>query len=354
MPTIGAHRIRPSADTWKVFDMRVVALVLALTVTLIPAAGKAADRILTVYTYGSFVSEWGPGPSIEQAFEAQCRCELEWVAVEDGAALLSRLRLEGENTDADIVLGLDTSLTEAAAASGLFAPHDLELPAFEWTERWSDPIFVPFDYGYFAVIYDSEALAEPPASLDELIEGDVAGKIVIEDPRTSTPGLGLLLWMRHVYGDEAPAKWRALRDRILTVTSGWSEAYGLFLDGEAPMVLSYTTSPAYHINVEVTERYKAAIFPEGHYMQVEVAGRTRTSDEPDLARDFLAFMLTDGFQSKIPAGNWMYPVIQLDNALPAGFDDVVQRDSRALLFDSETVSENRKRWIDEWLRAMSE
>ena len=34
------------------------------------------------------------------------------------------------------------------------------------------------------------------------------------------------------------------------MTQGWSEAYGLFLKGEADMVLSYTTSPAYHIAVE--------------------------------------------------------------------------------------------------------
>ena len=56
-------------------------------------------------------------------------------------------------------------------------------------------------------------------------------KIVIEDPRTSTPGLGLLLWMKSVYGNEAPAAWAKLKDRVLTVTPGWSEAYGLFHQG---------------------------------------------------------------------------------------------------------------------------
>ncbi|MGB1236477.1 MAG: thiamine ABC transporter substrate-binding protein, partial [Planktomarina sp.] len=54
---------------------------------------------LTVYTYDSFVSDWGPGPAVEAAFEAECACDLNLVGVEDGAALLSRLRLEGSNTD---------------------------------------------------------------------------------------------------------------------------------------------------------------------------------------------------------------------------------------------------------------
>jgi thiamine transport system substrate-binding protein len=343
----------------KEVTMRFSSISLALAASLVVAfAGappsRADNGTLTVYTYSSFVSEWGPGPAIEEAFEAECECDLEWVAVEDGAALLSRLRLEGENTDADIVLGLDTSLTASAVETGLFAPHGVETPIFSWTDLWNDPMFVPFDYGYFAVVYDSEVVTDPPTSLEDLVTGSPAEKIVLEDPRTSTPGLGFLLWMRSVYGDAAPGKWRELEDRILTVAPGWSEAYGLFLDGEAPMVLSYTTSPAYHINEEGTDRYKAAIFSEGHYMQIEVAGMTRVSEEPDLARQFLAFILTDAFQSTIATGNWMYPVVFPRERLPEGFADIVQAESQALLFSPETVAANRQAWIDEWLRALSD
>lgn len=71
--------------------------------------------------------------------------------------------------------------------------------------------------------------------------------MIYEDPRTSTPGLGLLLWMQKVYGDKAPAAWQQLAKKTVTVTKGWSEAYGLFLKGEGDLVLSYTTSPAYHL-----------------------------------------------------------------------------------------------------------
>jgi thiamine transport system substrate-binding protein len=132
--------------------------------------------------------------------------------------------------------------------------------------------FLPFDYGHFAVVYDSEKMTAPPASLDDLVNGDAAQKIILQDPRSSTPGLGFLLWMKSVYGDKAADAWAKLKPRILTTTPGWSEAYGLFTKGEAPMVFSYVTSPAYHIEVEKTERYKAAAFKEGHYLQVEVAG----------------------------------------------------------------------------------
>ena len=50
---------------------------------------------LTIYTYDSFVSDWGPGPAIKKAFEKTCNCELNLVGAGDGAALLSRLQLEG-------------------------------------------------------------------------------------------------------------------------------------------------------------------------------------------------------------------------------------------------------------------
>src|SRR3546814_2836637 len=84
------------------------------------------------------------------------------------------------------------------------------------------------------LVYDDEALAEPPGSLKDLVERSDA-EILIQDPRTSTPGLGLLLWVRKVYGDRAGEAWAALRPRIVTVSSGWTESYGLFLEGEAPM-----------------------------------------------------------------------------------------------------------------------
>ena len=307
---------------------------------------------LTVYTYSSFTADWGPGPAIEQSFEAECGCDMEFVALDDGASLLTRLRLEGERSKADVVLGLDTSLTAEAAATGLLAPHGVDLSHLRLPVAWDDPVFVPFDYGYFAFVYNSENLASPPASLDALMKSPASQKIIVQDPRTSTPGLGLLLWLRKVYGEGAGAAWQSLEPRILTVTKGWSEAYGLFLEGEAPLVLSYTTSPAYHRIAESDPRYHAAIFEEGHYLQVEVAAKLRGAPNPELAERFLAFVVSEGFQRHIPTGNWMYPVIDLGEGLPEGFPPPLEP-GQTLSFPPREVFENRRQWIDDWLQAMS-
>lgn len=312
----------------------------------------AQEKTLTVYTYESFVAEWGPGPKVAEAFAKTCGCKIEWVGVADGVELLTRLKLEGEGTKADVVLGLDTNLITEAKATGLFEAHGLSPEGLTVPGNFSDDTFLPYDYGHFAVVYDTETLKNPPASLKELVEGNPDEKIVIEDPRTSTPGLGLLLWVKSVYGDKAPEAWARLKDRVLTVTPGWSEAYGLFTKGEAPMVLSYNTSPAYHVIAEKSERYKAAAFSEGHYVQIEVAGLTRTSDDKDLARQFLTFMTGPDFQSIIPETNWMMPAARTKDPLPAAFDALVKPE-KTFLMPSDEVAANRKAWIDEWLAAMS-
>jgi thiamine transport system substrate-binding protein len=134
------------------------------------------------------------------------------------------------------------------------------------------------------------------------------------------------------------------------VTKGWSEAYGLFLKGEAPMVLSYTTSPAYHVMMENTDRYKAVIFAEGNYLQVEVAARLKNSDQPELARRFLAFLTSRAAQEKLPTTNWMYPVVDLGEALPRAFRDL-KLPEKTLLMPSAEVAANRSAWIEEWLNS---
>ncbi len=323
--------------------------VLALALTICSAH---AQEKLTVYTYESFTAEWGPGPQVEKAFEAVCSCDLDFVAVADGVALLNRVRLEGQSTKADIVLGLDTNLTEDAKATGLFAPAEIDVSGVKVPGGWSDDTFVPFDYAHFAIVYDTEKLATPPRSLKELVDGDPEQKIVIQDPRTSTPGLGLVLWVRAVYGDKAPEAWAKLRQRVLTVTPGWSEAYGLFTKGEAPMVLSYTTSPAYHMVAEDTDRYQATAFAEGNYLQIEVAGVTVNGAKNPLSRQFMTFMTGPGFQDTIPETNWMFPAGRTDKPLNPAFGKLAEP-TKTLLFSPEEVAANRKAWVDEWLAAMS-
>lgn len=117
------------------------------------------------------------------------------------------------------------------------------------------------------------------------------------------------------------------------------------------MVLSYTTSPAYHLIAESDDTKAAALFEEGHYMQIEVAGKLAASDQPDLADRFLEFMLTDAFQSALPQTNWMYPAVTPAAGLPDGFD--AYRPAKSLLMTAEEAQAARNPALAEWQAALA-
>jgi thiamine transport system substrate-binding protein len=319
---------------------------LSVGAILCASTAIAQTPTLNVLTYDSFTSEWGPGPAIEAAFEAECACDLVFTGAGDGAALLARLQLEGTRTDADIVLGLDTNLTAAARDTGLFAPHgvtaDLTLPV-----AWDDDTFLPFDWGYLAFVANKDTPAV--ASFRALADSDL--KIVIQDPRSSTPGLGLLMWVYASEGDAAPQIWADLADNIVTVTPGWTEAYNLFLEGEADAVLSYTTSPAYHLIAEKDDSKTSWGFDAGNYLQVEVAAKLAGTDQPALADQFMAFITSPGFQDVIPETNWMYPAT--DVSLPGGFDTLTVP-SMGLLLSSQDAADLRDDLVETWRAALSQ
>lgn len=310
----------------------------------------AAENTLTIYTYDSFAADWGPGPKIEQAFEAKCGCDVNFVALDDGVSILNRLRLEGGNSKADIVLGLDNNLMAEAKKTGLLTEHNVDTANTVLPNGWSDTTFVPYDYGYFAFVYNKEKLANPPKNMKELVETRDDLKVIYQDPRTSTPGQGLMLWMKSIYGDDVTQAWQKLASKTVTVTKGWSEAYSMFLNGESDLVLSYTTSPAYHLIAENDSKFATANFAEGHYMQVEVAAKVKGAKNSELADQFMNFILSDEFQSAMPTGNWMYPVTDVE--LPKGFE-TLSVPSKSLSFSADEVAKMRKSWIREWQSALT-
>lgn len=321
---------------------------LATTLLLASQAG-AETPVLTVNAGDYFTSEWGPGPKIEEGFEAICNCDLQFSTGD----LLPRLLLEGARTKADVVIGLTSDVTAKARATGLFAPHGQDNSALTLPIDWTDDIFLPFNYGHTAFIYNETTMDAPPASFDALLEMEDDVKLVIQDPRTSISGLALVLWVEAVYGEKAGEVWQKLAPKILTVTKDWSASYGMFTDGEVDMVLSYTTSPAYHMFAEEDFTKKAAIFPEGHYFMVETVGKIAGTDQPELADAFMAYVLSADFQKMIPTANWSLPSALPEDQWPEGWAQLPLPEK--VLFYSEDEAEARKdQAIETWRSALSQ
>ena len=330
--------------------MRILQLLSCLLFFYCFSVNANHANTLTIYTYDSFVSDWGPGPIIKKKFEDKFKIHLEFVTVDSAATLLTKVILEGSSTKADIVLGLDMNLLDEANKSNLFFKHSLEhlINIIDLPIEWESENFAPYNYGYFAFVYNNKKFTNPPNSMEELINNTDA-RIVIQDPRTSTPGLGLLTWIKAIYGNKAGDAWEKLNKKIISVTKGWTDAYyNIFLAGEADMVLSYTTSPAAHIMFENNYDYFAINFSEGNYITIEFAGILKSSKSKSLAKKFLRFMLTEDFQSIIPLTNIMYPVTKI-NDLPEAYKSL--EIPKVLQIDPTIINTNKEDWIEEWLNA---
>ena len=260
--------------------------ILSIIFILITISSISAKEVLVVGTYDSFSAEWGPGPVIETEFEKNCNCDVQYVSTSQAGTLANEIFLK----DKDVILGV-------------------EMHEFDYTsENWNI-----YDYGYFSFIYNEETLKDIPNSFEGLIN-QTNLKIVLQDPRTSPVGLGLLRWMKLTHPDNFPTILKKFNNNVLTYTPGWSEAYGIFLEGKADLVLSYSTSPFYHQEYEDEYRYKAIEFTDGHLVTKEIVYVRPESEKQKLGKEFVEFMMRDDIQKIIAQMNIMYPVS--DNNIP--------------------------------------
>ena len=241
-----------------------------------------ADNILKVGTYDSFAAEWGPGPDIEDGFEKICNCDLQFIATSQAGSLSSDIFTNGK----DVILGVEH--------------NDFDI-------SYNDDLWTYYDYGYFAFIYDSSKLDNPPKSMIDLVNRNDL-KIVVQDPRTSPVGMGLLRWMKSIFENEYQSNMKELNKKIITYTPGWTESYGMFLNGNADIVLSYSTSPYYHQEYENESKYQAIIFEEGHLPTKEIVYVRHDSPNKELGQQFINFLLKKQVQEIIAQKNIMYPV----------------------------------------------
>jgi thiamine transport system substrate-binding protein len=324
---------------------------IPLLATLLVSAHARAEPELVIYTYDSFVAEGGLGPAILPLFEKRCGCKVKALGSGDGGQLLSRIQLDARASGprAHLVLGLD-QLGWARAKPwleewGSWRPRGWE--KIETAAR-GDPGFLPFDYGVFALMSDTKKLSKEPKSLADLRSPELKRSVILEDPRTSTPGLAFLLFTSDALGEGVWDFWKSFRSQWLTLAPGWDAAYGLFLKGEAPLVWSYVTSQAYHVEHGEKSRYRALVFDEGNPAQVEgaaiIKGSLRTEREKKLAREFLEFLLSPEAQAEVPRRNWMYPSVK-GTKLPESYASLPRpKKTLPLKGDEARISALLKSW----------
>ena len=329
--------------------LSIAILLIVPFIVFAQPAREAVSDVLTVYCYDAFASDWGPGPSLIPRFEEETGIKVNLVSAGDAVEMVTRLKMEGDTTPADVVLGITDDF--AYKAYDLLESYDSpvlkDIP--DELEFDSEHRLLPFDYGDFAFVWDSESGIRKPESLEDLTKDEYRKKVILIDPRTSSVGLGLLMWTSNQFGDQWSSWWLKMKDNALTIADGWSSAYGLFTEGEAPIVLSYTTSPVYHVMNDNTTRYQALIFPEGHQATIEGVGIMKGAKNRENAEKFIDFILTEG-QEDLAVMNSMYPV-NSTTVLPDAFDYAPKP---AIMFKSGTVGpEKEAELVEKWTEVMT-
>ncbi len=306
---------------------------------------------LVIYSYGSL-----PGSLrdlIAEHFEREYGVEVELERIGETGAVYTQLYLERDEPIADAVIGFDESYLPRLREDRLLEPYEPENLQLARPELLVDEDFlvVPFDYGYITVNYDREHIENPPRSWEELLDPRLQDSFIMLHPGTSSPGRNFLLYTVAEFGEDGYLDfWREFRDNVLTVSGSWSEGYGLYIEEEAPMVVSYETSPAFHREFEDTDRYNALVFDNAAYLQVEVAGIVRGARNRRNAERLIDFIVSEEFQAEIPLTQIMYP-IHPDVSLPDAFE-AGPAVERSVQLDPDHVAENFDTWLEEWEEVM--
>ena len=273
---------------------------------------QATVPVVRVFATASFINQWGPGPWLKQQFESQCGCQVQFVDALDTTSLIQRMKTEPRSLSADLVFGLDQFELELAQKG------------FEWKTLSYDPAqfapevkswvgktpFVPYDFGVLAFVGRPSQVSPMPTSFDSLLASKFRHQISLQDPRTSSLGFQLLLWLVSAKGEDGAFQYlKKFNPQVKALSPSWSMAYGLFQKSQVLLTFSYVTSPVYHLVEEKNSDVVAFEFQEGHPLQVEFAGVPSTCRNCELAEKFLALALSPTGQKVLMEKNYMFPVI---------------------------------------------
>jgi thiamine transport system substrate-binding protein len=339
---------------------RVFPIIICLLVIFtLPAQGEKPK--LYVYTYSSFVS-YGPAEQIKRGFEQLYPAEVVFVAPSGTGEVFGRLVMEMETgkTPADVFIGLADTLLPKALKMKVFQPYNPELiPNLSCV----DPSLlidqtnhaIPLNYGYVTLVYNPEELGdiEPPASLEDLTHPRFAKKLITMDA-SSGPGQAFMLWTIAEFGEQNYLDfWRRLSPSLLAITGGWSTAYSMFENGEAPIVVSYATDKVVAL-VYGQEPKHEVLTPDGQgFRQIEVMGIVSGSDQAELAHAFLNYVLSDEVQYLIPTTNLMFPANSCTQP-PEVFTENIVIPENIVSLPLNEVDANMEHWLRDWSKVISQ
>lgn len=339
------------------------AALLAVTLTGCAVANDAqssdtknADDSLgtvTLVVHDSF-----PNDEFERAASAATGYNVKVLSAGDGGELTNKLVLTQGAPIADAFFGVDNVYASRLIDAGVAAPYvseDLPTNATEYLADESD-MLSPITRGATCINIDPAWFADAgipePTSYQDLADPSYAELTVLLDPSSSSTGASFLMGTIAEFGEDGFTEyWSELQAGGARIEQSWSAAYnGQFTqgggDGSYPIVLSYSSSPAWTVNEAGTESSTAALL-ETCSSQVEYAGVLEGAADPAGAQAVVDYLLSAEFQDTIAESMFVYPVSetafvpeawQLFAPLPQNPRDVTPIE----------IGEGREAWLRAW------
>ena len=246
-------------------------------------ADQAATKV-TLVAHDSFAIS---DESIAQ-FQEASGFALEIIRAGDAGSLTNRLVLTKDSPIADVVFGIDNTFRGIADENGII-------------EGDLDPVdYADVCFNYDRLWFEKRGMT-PPSSWRDLTKPAYNSLTVVTNPLSSSPGLAFLATTVAAFGEQSFEQyWKELRDNGVMVAAGWEEAYFTYFsgssgNGEYPIVLSYSSSPA----AEIREDGKSQTAPllEECFRQTEFVGTLAGASNPEGAKALVEFLLSESFQN---------------------------------------------------------
>lgn len=303
---------------------------------------------LTVVTHESFALP----EDLVSRFAEETGLKVTYLTPGEGTSLVNQLILTKESPLGDVVYGIDNGFATRAVDEGVLtdwtSPTSTVESAFEGlTPINQGDVCVNADLSWF----DEQGLPLPE-TFEDLTDETYRDLLVVPNPATSSPGMAMLAATVGTFGEDGWLDyWQRLSDNGLRIAAGWTEAYytdfsGGESEGDRPLVLSYSTSPAFTVvgDESTTTALLGTCFRQTEYAGV-LAGATNEAG----ARAFVDFLLTEDVQAAIPESMYMYPIDE-SVALPADWVAFAPLSDNPVEVDAALIAAER----DQWIRDFSE
>jgi len=244
-------------------------------------------------------------------FEEETGVDVQFLTGND-AELRERIAAEGEDTEADVYLTVDAGNLASAAEDGLFQPLDSETlrTAIPEQDRDADDRWFALALRARTIIYNTDALDEDevPTTYAELAEPEWKGRVCLRNAAAQYQQS----LVASMIAQDGEAK-------TLETLEGWAdnaEIYGNDVD-----LINDMAAGACDVGI-ANHYYLARAIDEdpdipvdliwadqgagGTHVNISGGGITKHADNPELAREFLEWLGTDG-QSVLVDSNFEFP-----------------------------------------------